>query len=160
MLKNIAIAFILFLVHPMAVLGLDDPSTREEVGEFFDSYLGAFAARDENLLSEQYLIAPIYLRTGNEILLLESKESVIAHLSTVFSDLSIQNYSRTEIATKSTCVLTDDAVIVSVVLRRYSSEGVVLLESGASYSIVKLGGSWRVTMASVHTPEKVVSCET
>lgn len=160
MLKNIAIASFLFMAHPMAVLGVDDPGTREEVGNFFDSYLAAFAARDANLVSEQYFVAPMYLRTGNEILLLESRESVIEHLGTVFSALSSQNYSRTEIATKNTCVLTDDAAIVSVVLRRYSSEGVVLLESGASYSIVKLGGSWRIPMASVHTPEMVVSCET
>lgn len=158
MLKNIALALILVLAHPVTVLGLDNSDIRVEVEKFFDSYLAAFSARDAKLVGEQYFMAPMYLRTGKEMLLLESKEKVIEHLNSVFSALSDSNYSRTEIATKNACVLTDDAAIVSVVLRRYNSKGEVLLESGASYSIVKLGGSWRISMASVHTPEMVVSC--
>jgi hypothetical protein len=158
-LKKIAVASVIFLVHPMVALGLGAGGTRVEVEKFFDTYLAAFAARDKELVAEKYFVAPIYLRTGSEMLLLESREKVREHLTMVFSALSDQNYSRTEIVTKNTCVLTDDVAIVSVALKRYSSEGVVLLESGASYSIVKLDGIWRISMASVHTPEAVLSCQ-
>jgi len=156
--KNVTIGFVLFLVLPVKALCLGTADTRLVVEEFFNSYLAAFAARDAELVAEKYFLAPMYLKTGSEMVLLRSRESVIEHLSSVFTALSRQSYSRTEIVTKNICVLSNDSAIVSVVLRRYDSEGVVLLDSGASYSIVKLGGHWRFPMAAVHSPELVVLC--
>ncbi|MCA9358458.1 hypothetical protein KC902_04320 [Candidatus Kaiserbacteria bacterium] len=157
-LKNITIGLVLFLALPVKVLCLSTADTELEVERFFDSYLAAFSARDVELVAEKYFLAPMYLKTGNEMVLLRSRENVIEHLSSVFSALSRQSYSKTEIVTKNICVLSYDTAIVSVILRRYDSEGTVLLESGASYSIAKLGGHWRFPMAAVHSPELVVSC--
>ena len=159
MFKNIAIAAIFFLANPVSAEGLGIEGTRVEVDKFFDSYLAVFAAQDTELLAEQYIVAPMYIATGKGMIFLESRDSVVGFLGKTYSYLNSQNYSRAEIVTGNTCVLNENSAIWSGVLARYNTEGVVMGESGNTYFIGKLNGSWQISSLLQHTPELVVSCE-
>jgi hypothetical protein len=136
----------------------EEDSILEEVKRFYAGYVSAFTSKQAELLADKYLIAPFYFRNLEGSIFLGTKEDVSDYLVSAFSEMSSQDYESSQILTSSYCVLSDTSAIVSVAFRRFDSNGNVLLESGATYSLFKLRGQWRFAMLSTHAPENVVSC--
>lgn len=77
------------------------------------------------------------MRIGSDTVFLERRADVVAYLNSVFAALAGESYARSELLNTSICVLTDSTAIVSTGIRRFDSNGAVLLETGATYALVK-----------------------
>ena len=130
----------------------------DEVKAFYGGYVQAYTSRQAQSLIDEYMLAPLYFRNFEDNVYLGTKREVSDYLVKAFSQMSRQNYASSEILASNFCVLSETSAIVSVAFRRLDTAGNVLVESGATYSLFKLGGHWRFTMISTHTAEQVVSC--
>ena len=157
MTKSTAI-LILILSTQSAIAQSADANILREVREFYSGYVTAFTSQQAEELADNYMKPPLYLRIDDEMDLLRSRQEVLDYLSSAFANLSDQNYVSSEILANNFCILTDTSAIVSVAFRRFDSDGNIILESGASYGLVKINGGWRFAMLSISEVDRVLSC--
>lgn len=152
------ILLLIFLLIPTATAKNDDEIITE-VQNFYAGYVKAFTSQQAQELADNYIIAPVYIQNVDENSLLETKQEVVDYFSNEFSDLSKANYEKSEMLANNFCILSPTTAVVSIAFRRFDSDGKVILQSGATYSLIKHDERWRFTMLSIHPVERVISCE-
>jgi len=158
MAKKLTLAIYFLFIQSASAQQYDNALITEEIEKFYSEYVTAFTTQQIDQLADNYMIGPLYVRYDLGTVLLQNKEAVISHMNSVYSELSKQSYARSEILATNICVLNDTSVLVSVGFRRFDSSENVILESGATYSIIKIDGKWRLAMMSVHDAKNIISC--
>jgi hypothetical protein len=149
-----------FALSPLSAnASIDEDAILHEVREFYAGYIRSYTSQKSQDLADNYMIAPLYFRNFEDVVFLQNRQEVVDYLASVFSKMTDQDYESSEILANNFCVLTETSAIVSIAFRRFNSNGDTILESGASYSLFKFDGSWRIAMLSSHPSENIVSCE-
>ena len=64
-------------------------------------------------------------------------------------------FERSEWVSLNVKPLSDDTAIVSTVLDRFKSDGERLQRAGATYTLRKEDGAWKIFLIHIHEPEMV-----
>ncbi|MFT7653896.1 MAG: hypothetical protein ACI9UU_003010 [Candidatus Azotimanducaceae bacterium] len=158
MLKFGSFLVLVCAIQTVAAQPDDNSSVLNEIEVFYSGYLSAFSKQQPEKLANTYLLTPLLFRNSGDTIFLRNKEEVVARYNALFTDLSTQNYVRSEVLASNFCVLTDTSAIVSVAFRRFDSEDKIILESGGTYAIVKVDDYWKIALITTHDAENVVSC--
>jgi len=150
-------ALVLF-THLSAAQEFDERSVLAEVEKYYSEYVSVFSNRQVERIADEYYIAPAYLRSGDETHFFETRSEIVEYFNTYFANLSDASYARSESMDTNICILSSTTATLSTGFRRFGNDGSIILESAATYFLIKLNGQWRISSGSTHDIEDIIEC--
>ncbi len=134
----------------------DDADARAAIDAFFERYYGAFSGDDCERIAREMVRAPAVMATPDGVLTLSDEASVLATYQKIRGDLAADGYSHSELLESHISVLGPTTALVATRFRRVRGDGSVIVEAGATYTLV-YEGQWRIASAMVHPGDRLVS---
>lgn len=147
----LALGFISFAAAPVSA------ATDDDVRAFMDGYLKTFDTGHAAEIVSLY-DAPLYMLAPNgDIRIYETSKDIRLTVKKWKKSMIGGGFDHTEWGVVNVRSLSDSTAIASTTFDRYSSKGKVYQRGGATYSLRKQDGAWKVFMIHIHTPENVLS---
>ncbi len=130
--------------------------TRQAIEAFFEEYYAAFSRGDCKRIAREMVRAPALMTSPEQVLTLPDEAAVLATYQKIRDDLGADGYSHSELLASDISVLSPTTALAATRFRRVRGDGSVIVEAGATYTLVREGG-WRVAAAVVHPGDRLVS---
>ena len=128
------------------------------VNALMDQYTAWFASGNAEAIASSVYRAPVLWLADNEVTVLRSPEDVRQRFELGVRFLAAEGYARSEWPVRNTCVLGENAAVVSGRFIRYKSDGTRIGEYGGTYTLAKTPDGWRIVSIALHAPDRVIRC--
>ena len=132
--------------------------TAEEVTEFMNSYLQTFDTGHANEIKAFY-DAPLFMMGPNGDLSSYEGDKMRRTVKRWRFYLKHYGFERSEWHVLNVNALAEGSAVVSTVVDRFNPEGERFNRSGATYTLRKQEGTWKIFLIQIHEPEMVIASQ-
>ncbi len=132
--------------------------TAEEVTEFMNSYLQTFDTGHANEIKAFY-DAPLFMMGPNGDLRSYEGDKMRRTVKRWRFYLKHYGFERSEWHVLNVNALAEGSAVVSTVVDRFNPEGERFHRSGATYTLRKQEGTWKIFLIQIHEPEMVIASQ-
>ena len=131
----------------------------DEIKEFMTTYRDAFDTGHNREIAAFY-DAPFYMLAPNgDLRSYDTQKDVRQTVKKWRRYLAHYGFERTEWVTLNVKALSDGTGLVSSVLDRFNSKGERFHRGGATYTVHKRDGAWKIFLIHIHDPEAAIAFE-
>ena len=132
--------------------------TAEEVTEFMNSYLLTFDTGHANEIKVFY-DAPLFMMGPNGDLRSYEGDKMRRTVKRWRFYLKHYGFERSEWHVLNVNALAEGSAVVSTVVDRFNPEGERFHRGGATYTLRKQDGTWKIFLIQIHEPDMVIAAE-
>ena len=132
--------------------------TAEEVTEFMNSYLQTFDTGHANEIKAFY-DAPLFMMGPNGDLRSYEGDKMRRTVKRWRFYLKHYGFERSEWHVLNVNALAEGSAVVSTVVDRFNPEGERFHRSGATYTLRKQEGTWKIFLIQIHEPEMGIASQ-
>ena len=132
--------------------------TAEEVTEFMNSYLQTFDTGHANE-HKAFYDAPLFMMGPNGDLRSYEGDKMRRTVKRWRFYLKHYGFERSEWHVLNVNALAEGSAVVSTVVDRFNPEGERFHRSGATYTLRKQEGTWKIFLIQIHEPEMVIASQ-
>lgn len=129
---------------------------KSEIEAFLTEYYRAFTTGEYKRIAAEMYRAPVLMTTDEGVQDLLSQDQVEAMFQKTGAALAADGYATSELLRLEVSVLSDTTALVATCFRRLRKDGSVIVEAGATYTLVR-EGSWQVSAAVLHDTDRLVA---
>lgn len=127
-----------------------------EIEMFLTEYYRAFTCGEYERIAAEMYRAPVLMTTDEGVQDLLSQDQVRTMFEKTGATLAADGYASSELLRLEISVLSGTTALAATRFRRVRKDGSVIVEAGATYTLVR-EGSWRVSAAVLHDPDRLVA---
>jgi hypothetical protein len=137
---------------------VSDPREAEHaITDFLHEYYNAFAAAEYGRIALEMCRAPLVMTTAERVDTFAIHSEIEAMFKATGTALVADGYSHSELLGSEISVLSDTTALAATRFRRLRRDGSVILEAGATYTLLCEDTRWRINAAILHDTEHIVS---
>lgn len=138
------------------------PAQRERaagaVNALMDQYTAWFASGNADAIANSVYRAPVLWLADDGVAVLRSSDELRQRFELGMRFLATEGYARSEWPVRNTCVLGENAAVVSGRFIRYRKDGTRIGEYGGTYTLAKTPDGWRIVSIALHSADRVIRC--
>ena len=103
-----------------------------------------------------YYHVPSMMISSQEVFVMATSTEVEAYFAKIMGRLKARGYARTEIKELYVKQMSDGTALLGVNLVRYKTDGEELGRLGATYTLRKIDGGWKIAVVMANDPENIL----
>ena len=125
------------------------------LSHFLLDYCAAF--RPENIPSvAKFYQLPVTMIFDGQVTVLKTEEEIIATLQAIMDRLIAKNFQYSRVDQSHVHRLTENTALISASFSRLDTEGTVLEELGATYTLINDGNGYKIAVLVAHCTQAVI----
>lgn len=121
----------------------------------YKQYFEAFQALDPRAIVSYYHVPCVSISSGG-VLVMTTGADVEAMFTRMMERLKRLGYARSELTDLRVTQLSDTIALLGIRGARYKEDGSVLEPLGATYTLRKTEGGWKMAVLTLHDPDIIV----
>ena len=131
--------------------------TEQEVREFMNQYLDTFDNGYGREIIAHYDAPLMMLAPNGDLRTFKTEKDIRMTVKKWKMHMIRAGISRTEWVELNIKALSENTALASTVFDRYSTSGAVFQHAGATYSLRKTDGKWKIFLIQIHDPAAVIA---
>ncbi len=128
-----------------------------EIEAFLSGYFAAFVAGEYDRIAGEMYRVPVVMTSDEGVRVLGSPAEIEGMFKSAAAALAADGYANSELLETKISVLNQTTALAATRFRRVRQDGSLIVEAGATYTLLCEGGQWRVSAAALHDTECLVS---